>query len=62
MKRITRDRRLTAEEAARYKAVRQQVAEELPERISRHQGRLAAFDQLGEAFRPPGGGWPPRVD
>ena len=42
MKRITRDRRLTAEEAAKYKAVREQVAEELPDLIARHHERMAA--------------------
>lgn len=46
MKRITRDRRLTPEEAAKYKAVREQVAEELPELITRHHERMATLDQL----------------
>lgn len=46
MKRITRDRQLTPEEAARYKAIRDQVAEELPELIARHHKRLATLDQL----------------
>ncbi len=46
MKRIPRNRRLTPEEAARYKAIREQVAEELPELIQRHQERMAALDQL----------------
>ncbi len=46
MKRITRDRRLTPEEAANYKAVREQVAAELPDLIARHHERGAAFDQL----------------
>jgi ribosome-binding protein aMBF1 (putative translation factor) len=46
MKRITRDRRLTAEESAKYKAVREQVAEELPELITRHHERMATLDQL----------------
>jgi len=48
MKRITRDRRLTPEEADKYKAVREQVAEELPELIARHHERTAALDQLQE--------------
>ena len=30
MKRIIRDRKLTAEEAAKYQAIREQVAGELP--------------------------------
>lgn len=50
MKRITRDRRLTPEEAANYRAVRQQVAEELPELVARHHERLAALDQLQGLF------------
>lgn len=48
MKRITRDRRLTPEESARYKAIREQVAEELPELIERHHDRTAVLDQLQE--------------
>ena len=35
MKRIVRNRRLTPEEAAKYKAIRQQVADELPDLIAR---------------------------
>src|SRR3954447_25016369 len=46
MKRITRDQRLTPEEAAKYKAVREQVAEELPDLVARHQQRMATLDQL----------------
>lgn len=48
MKRITRNRRLTPEEAARYKEVREQVADELPELIGRHQESMATLDQLDE--------------
>jgi len=48
MKRITRDRRLTPEEAARYKAMRGQVAEELPDLIARHHERMATLDTLQE--------------
>jgi DNA-binding Xre family transcriptional regulator len=48
MKRITRDRRLTPEEAAKYKAVREQVANELPDLIKRHQERMATLDRLQE--------------
>jgi DNA-binding XRE family transcriptional regulator len=51
VKRITRDRRLTPEEAARYKAVRDQVAGELPDLIARHHERAAARDQLQELLR-----------
>jgi DNA-binding XRE family transcriptional regulator len=48
MKRITRDRRLSPEEAAKYKAIRAQVAEELPDLIARHHERMATLDQLQE--------------
>ena len=50
MKRITRDRRLTPEEATKYKALREQVAQELPELIARHQERMASLDQLEKLF------------
>jgi len=53
MKRITRNRRLTPDEAAKYKAIREQVAEEFPELIARHHERLAAPDQLDEVLRRP---------
>lgn len=46
LKRITRDRRLTAEEAAKYKAIRAQVAEDLPDLIARHHERMEAEYQL----------------
>lgn len=46
MKRIIRDRRLTPEEAAKYKAIREQVAAELPDLIARHHERMAARDNL----------------
>ena len=46
--RITRDRRLTPEEAAKYREVREQVAQELPELIARHNERLMALDQLAD--------------
>jgi DNA-binding XRE family transcriptional regulator len=48
MKRITRNRPLTAEEAAKYRKIREQVAEELPDLIGRHQQRMASLDQLQE--------------
>lgn len=50
MKRITRDRRLTPEEAAKYAAVREQVAGELPDLIARHHERSASLDQFQEVF------------
>ena len=48
LRRITRNRRLAPEEAAKYREVREQVAEELPELITRHHERLVALDQLAE--------------
>ena len=50
MKRITRNRRLTQEEAAKYKAIREQVAEELPDLIARHHARISHPKRAG---RPP---------
>ena len=44
-------RRLTPEEAAKYKAVREQVAGELPDLIARHHQRMAAADQLQELLK-----------
>lgn len=46
MKRITRDRRLTPEEAAKYKGIREQVAEEMPDLIARHEERMGSRDPL----------------
>lgn len=51
MKRITRNRQLTPDEAARYRRVREQVNEELPELIARHHERLASLDDLHELLR-----------
>ena len=48
MKRITRDRQLTPEEAGKYNAIRKQVAEELPDLLARHQERMAAHDLMEE--------------
>jgi DNA-binding XRE family transcriptional regulator len=48
MKRIVRNRRLTPEEAAKYKEVREQVAKELPDLVARHHQRMAALDELQE--------------
>ncbi len=50
MKRITRDRRLTPEEAAKYGAVREQVAGELPELIARHHERAATQEQFRDVL------------
>jgi len=51
MKRIVRNRRLTPEESAEYRAVREQVAGELPALIARHHQRMAALDQLEELLK-----------
>jgi predicted transcriptional regulator len=51
MKRIIRDRRLNAEEAARNQSVRAKVASELPELISRHDERMASLDQVSEVLQ-----------
>ncbi len=46
MKRVIRNRRLTREEAAGYKDIREKISKELPDLIDRHQQRMAALDQL----------------
>jgi DNA-binding XRE family transcriptional regulator len=46
MKRIVRQQRLTAEEAAKYRKVREQVEAELPELLSLHHQRQQAFEAL----------------
>jgi DNA-binding XRE family transcriptional regulator len=51
MKRITRNRRLTPDQAAKYKSIRDQVAQELPDLIVRHHERMAARDQLQDLLR-----------
>ena len=48
MKRKTRKRRLTPDEAAKYQAIRKRVAEELPELVLRHDERVAARDRMEE--------------
>jgi DNA-binding XRE family transcriptional regulator len=48
LRHITRDRRLSPEETAKYREIREQVAKELPELISRHDERLVALDQLAD--------------
>jgi DNA-binding phage protein len=46
MRRITRDRKLTPEEAAKYRKVREQVQAELPELVARHHDRTEALETL----------------
>ena len=48
MKRINREQRVAPDEAAKYKTVRKQVADELPELIARHHERMASLDQVAE--------------
>jgi DNA-binding XRE family transcriptional regulator len=48
LRRISRNRPLSPEEAAKYREVRKQVAEEMPELIERHHERLVALDELAE--------------
>jgi hypothetical protein len=54
LQRITRNRRLAPEEAARYREVREQVATELPELIARHDARLPTL-ALDQELRGTGG-------
>jgi len=51
MKRIVRNQQLTPAEAARYGALREQVAQELPGLLARHHERMATLDQLGALLR-----------
>ena len=51
MKRVERTRNLTPEEAAKYRAVREQIDNELPELIERHQERVAIAEQLDELLK-----------
>lgn len=46
MKRGTRDRQLSADEAAKYDALRQKVSEEIPALLRRHEDRFASLDQI----------------
>lgn len=48
LRRISRNRPLSPEEAAKYRKAREQVAEETPELIERHHERLAALDDLAD--------------
>ncbi|MBC7856959.1 MAG: hypothetical protein IAF94_26315 [Pirellulaceae bacterium] len=48
IKRILRDRRLTPEEGARYKEIREQVAAELPELVARHLKHAMKSDKADD--------------
>jgi ribosome-binding protein aMBF1 (putative translation factor) len=50
-RRITRDRKLTPAEAAKYGKVREQVDAERPELVARHQKRMESLEML-EALLP----------
>jgi len=50
IRRVQRNRLLTPAEAAKYKKIREQVAEELPELIARHHERMASLDQLEQVL------------
>ena len=51
MRRTVRDRRLTPKEAAKYRKIREQIAEELPDLIARHHQRVTALDQQAELVK-----------
>lgn len=51
LRRVVRDRRLTEEEAAHYRRVREHLAAELPDLIARHAERAGAYQQLDELLR-----------
>ena len=46
MKSVTRNRRQTREEAAKYKTIREKISAELPDLLNRHHERMTALDQL----------------
>ena len=50
IKEIIRDRRLTEEEAAKYREIRQLVAQELPELRARAKARLRELREVAEVF------------
>ncbi len=51
MKGLTRNRKLTPQEAAKYKGIREKIAKELPDLIGRHHERVASLDQLHDMLR-----------
>ena len=50
MRRVIRDRQLTADEAAKYRDVRKKIEEELPSLIERHHDRTTALERLELLF------------
>jgi ribosome-binding protein aMBF1 (putative translation factor) len=51
MRRITRNRLLTPDEAELYRRIRRQIAEEKDELLARHRERQAALDDLAEVVK-----------
>lgn len=51
MQRIVRKEKLSPDQAAKYRAIREQVAAELPEIVQRHHQRVAALDQMDELLK-----------
>lgn len=50
MKRIVRQQLLSAEEAAKYQEIRDQVDKELPELLTRHYERVAAWNNVDDVL------------
>jgi DNA-binding XRE family transcriptional regulator len=50
MRRVSRNRRLSAEEVEKYRKIRKDIAQELPELVARHQERMVAREQLDQVF------------
>jgi len=51
IRRINRDQLLSPGDAAKYREIREQIAGELPELVTRHHDRMAAYDQFAELLR-----------
>jgi ribosome-binding protein aMBF1 (putative translation factor) len=51
LRRVTRSRRLSPEEATKYREVREKIREELPALITRHEERLVTLDQLEDLIQ-----------
>jgi DNA-binding XRE family transcriptional regulator len=51
VRRITRDRRLSQDEASKYREIRARVEEELPDLIARHHERSTTFEELESLLR-----------
>jgi DNA-binding phage protein len=51
VKRAPQERRLTAEEADKYKKLRERVTEDLPDLLTREKERLASLDRLQDLLK-----------